>query len=652
MRDGDRYNLQYRTQRDDKVRPEHAALDRVTLPPSDPFWEEFYPPNGWNCFAAGTPVLTDRGWVPVDTISSGMTVVGGSGKYRTVIGTHAKTVNEELVRVVTKGAGATCTKNHRFLSQKGWISAGCLEPGDILLQVGEVSPLDIVVNAVHNAAALFKYCLVSLKRKRKAVAPLAIDDYPEFGDEEVHNVSAAEVARLDLEPHGEEVLQHQRFHSAQAVPQGTHPFGMPPSGGEAVLYGLSHGSLPEKRGGFLKFLRDAAQKVAVGFRLALAHMLSFKGKRVVDGGDGRSRRGSSGRVAYPLGGYGLATVTNPDAVLPEYAPDGSPVDSPVCGEPPETAFLHKVTLFSGLPCIHALDGFNSFFDFLRHTFLHTRYNIVEAKVTLKKSESKVYDLSVDTDESYVIPLGIVHNCRCTVVQVRKSKYPVTNHDEAMRLGDEALQRDTKGMFRFNAGKEGKSVPDYNPYTVRKCSTCPVVKGGKSSSLAAFVPDNQVCAACMLVRQMQGYYKDIPVKRGRLRIHSGHGVAEAEENIGIARYLAEKYGHKIDLLANPDNEKSADSFNHTLGYKQEYKCNSTATKGAIDSALRKGSRQATHIVLKIESDIELSELARGIKGRVSQSKIDEVIVIRGGKDITLSREMILSKAFKLRQEDFK
>ena len=28
MQDGDRYNLQYRTQKDDKVRPEYAALDR------------------------------------------------------------------------------------------------------------------------------------------------------------------------------------------------------------------------------------------------------------------------------------------------------------------------------------------------------------------------------------------------------------------------------------------------------------------------------------------------------------------------------------------------------------------------------------------------------------------------------------------------
>lgn len=95
------------------------------------------------------------------------------------------------------------------------------------------------------------------------------------------------------------------------------------------------------------------------------------------------------------------------------------------------------------------------------------------------------------------------NCRCTVVQVRKSKYPATNHDEAMRLGDEALQRDTKGIFRFNAGKEGKSVPDYNPYTIRRCCTCPIAKGGKDRKLAAFIPDNEVCQACVIFHECAG-----------------------------------------------------------------------------------------------------------------------------------------------------
>lgn len=47
--DGDRYDLQYRTAQDDRVREDHAILHGTTLPPSDPFWDKYLPPNGWNC---------------------------------------------------------------------------------------------------------------------------------------------------------------------------------------------------------------------------------------------------------------------------------------------------------------------------------------------------------------------------------------------------------------------------------------------------------------------------------------------------------------------------------------------------------------------------------------------------------------------------
>lgn len=132
------------------------------------------------------------------------------------------------------------------------------------------------------------------------------------------------------------------------------------------------------------------------------------------------------------------------------------------------------------------------------------------------------------------------NCRCTVVQVRKSKYPTTSHDEAMRLGDEALQRDTKGIFRFNAGREGKSVPDYNPYTIRKCSTCPIAKGGKTGSLAAFIPDNEVCKACMLVRQCEQLRGEI-IKHGKGTIEISH-LVNLDDNdyqrlMDVARHFA-------------------------------------------------------------------------------------------------------------------
>ena len=92
------------------------------------------------------------------------------------------------------------------------------------------------------------------------------------------------------------------------------------------------------------------------------------------------------------------------------------------------------------------------------------------------------------------------NCRCTVVQVRKSKYPQTSHDDAMALGEEALQRDTKGIFHFNPGQEQKTFPDYNPYTIRRCNDCEVAKGKLKLT---FVPDNELCAACEILQKCVG-----------------------------------------------------------------------------------------------------------------------------------------------------
>ncbi|CVK17110.1 phage putative head morphogenesis protein, SPP1 gp7 family [Apibacter mensalis] len=58
--DTERYNLQYRTAGDNKVRKEHKELNKITLPKSDPFWVEYYPPNAWNCRCVAVEVLVDK----------------------------------------------------------------------------------------------------------------------------------------------------------------------------------------------------------------------------------------------------------------------------------------------------------------------------------------------------------------------------------------------------------------------------------------------------------------------------------------------------------------------------------------------------------------------------------------------------------------
>lgn len=60
LQDGDEFYLQYRTAHDERVREEHRILDRITLPVSSDFWNEYFPPNGWNCRCNVVQVNKDR----------------------------------------------------------------------------------------------------------------------------------------------------------------------------------------------------------------------------------------------------------------------------------------------------------------------------------------------------------------------------------------------------------------------------------------------------------------------------------------------------------------------------------------------------------------------------------------------------------------
>lgn len=52
--------LKYITAGDDFVRPEHAAMDGVIKHKDDPFWDTWYPPNGWNCRCDVSEELDDE----------------------------------------------------------------------------------------------------------------------------------------------------------------------------------------------------------------------------------------------------------------------------------------------------------------------------------------------------------------------------------------------------------------------------------------------------------------------------------------------------------------------------------------------------------------------------------------------------------------
>lgn len=91
------------------------------------------------------------------------------------------------------------------------------------------------------------------------------------------------------------------------------------------------------------------------------------------------------------------------------------------------------------------------------------------------------------------------NCRCSVVQVRRSKYTQSDEAEAMRLGLKATAGKYREMFLFNPGKTMTCFPMYNAYTRKTCIDCKKKPG--NLELAADIPDNELCQVCQILKQM-------------------------------------------------------------------------------------------------------------------------------------------------------
>lgn len=159
-------NLKYKSQEDDRVREEHERLNGIIKPVDDPFWNSYYPPNGWRCFEPNTLILTEKGWKYIKDIKRGDLVVGGSGHYRSVGEIIVNNFSGELITIFTKGKGLSCTPNHKFLTHKGWMTADSINCGDIIIQIAKVGFFNKIMNAVCNTITIVDYCLMSFFRKR------------------------------------------------------------------------------------------------------------------------------------------------------------------------------------------------------------------------------------------------------------------------------------------------------------------------------------------------------------------------------------------------------------------------------------------------------------------------------------------------------
>jgi phage protein len=148
------------------------------------------------------------------------------------------------------------------------------------------------------------------------------------------------------------------------------------------------------------------------------------------------------------------------------------------------------------------------------------------------------------------------NCRCNVVQVRKSRYPATSEDELIdrkkALAEEQARHKGKSeMFRFNPGKQRKTFPDYNPYTIKRCGDCDIAKGK-----FAKVEESELCVGCGLLRKClhaRQENKKIKISFEEWERILSKPIADQYETI----YKGQKgkvYEHELVCRNNPDHNR--------------------------------------------------------------------------------------------------
>ena len=113
--------LEYMAINDSRVRPSHLALDGVIRHIDDPFWQKYYPPNGYRCFLPGTQIQGDLHGAIVRT-------------YQGIAVELTTNSNRRL----------SVTGNHPILTERGWVRADCLNVGDNVISYGlPVNGIDV-----------------------------------------------------------------------------------------------------------------------------------------------------------------------------------------------------------------------------------------------------------------------------------------------------------------------------------------------------------------------------------------------------------------------------------------------------------------------------------------------------------------------------
>lgn len=128
------------------------------------------------------------------------------------------------------------------------------------------------------------------------------------------------------------------------------------------------------------------------------------------------------------------------------------------------------------------------------------------------------------------------------------------------------------------------------------------------------------------------------------ITGGETGDDFENQLNAAR-KAVLHGYRVFILPNPKAIRTADFIFERKGTYRVYDLKTISGKGSVDSRLSESMGQSNRVLLNIATDYKAGKLARSvIRYFEKYSEGIEIMVFRGNKKISITRQMVADRNF--------